>query len=278
MTPPALPNFFIAGAPKSCTTSLYRYLDQHPEIYMSPMKEPTYFASEIRSEYFSDQLRPRAEQSRDQLRAYLDGPMREKRFGGPVTEWSDYLKLFRDAGERKAIGEASVCYLWSQSAAANIRRSIPDARIILVLRNPVEMAFSMYWHTVRSLGTRHTFRAAIEMGLQQRGGRIDFWHPFLDMGLYAGQVKRYLETFPEERVRIYWYPDYQAEPARMLADIFRFLDVDPAFSPDMSTRYLEAGALEAMHPADRASLIDFYRDDIGKLADLLGRDLSSWLI
>jgi sulfotransferase family protein len=241
------------------------------------MKEPTYFASEIRWEHFSDALRPRAEQSRDQLRTYLDGPMREKRFGGPVTEWSDYLKLFRDAGARKAIGEASVCYLWSESAATNIRRSIPGARIILVLRNPVDMAFSMYWHTVRSLETHHTFREAIEMGLQQRGGKLDLWHPFLDMGLYYRQVKRYLETFSEERVRVYWYDEYQAEPALMLADIFRFLDVDPAFSPDMSKRYLEAGTLEVINPADRAFLIEFYRDDVGKLADLLGRNLSSWL-
>jgi hypothetical protein len=276
MKPPALPNFFIAGAPKCGTTSLYRYLDQHPEIYMSPMKEPTYFASEIRLEYFSDQMRRRAEQSRDQLRTYLDGPMLEKQFGGPVTEWSDYLKLFRDSEGRKAIGEASVCYLWSESAAANIRRAIPDARLILVLRNPVEMAFSVYWHTLRSLGTRHTLREAIEMGLQQRGGKIDFWHPFLDLGLYYQQVMRYLETFPEGHVRVYWYEEYQAEPARMLADIFRFLDVDPTFFPDMSKRYLETGTLEVMDPADRAFLVEFYREDVAKLASLLKRDLSRW--
>jgi hypothetical protein len=269
MKPPILPNFFIAGAPKSGTTSLYHYLDQHPEIYMSPVKEPNYFASEIRLEHFSEGLRPRAEQDVAPLRAYLDGPMREKRFGGLVTEWSDYLKLFRDAEGRKAIGEASVCYLWSESAARNIRRVIPDARIILVLRNPVEMVFSMYLHTVRSLGKRYTFRQAIEMGLEQRGGKIDFMHPFLDMGLYHQQVKRYLETFPDEQIRIYLYKEYETEPARMLADIFRFLEVDPAFSPDLSKRYLEAGSPEVIDPADRAFLTEFYRDDTAKLAGLL---------
>jgi Sulfotransferase family len=270
------PNFFIAGAPKSGTTSLYHYLDQHPQIYMSPVKEPNYFASEIRLENFSERLRPRAEHSADPLWAYLNGPMREKRFGGLVTEWPDYLKLFREVEGQKAIGEASVCYLWSESAASNIRRTIPNARIILVLRNPVDMAFSMYLHTLRSLGTRHTFREAIERGLEQRGGEIDFWNPFLDMGLYYQQVKRYLETFPEGRVRIYWYEEYQSEPARMLADIFRFLEVDPSFSPDMSKRYLEAGTPEAIDPADRALLIEFYKDDVLKLANLLERDLSSW--
>ena len=236
---------------------------------MSPVKEPNYFASEIRLEHFSERLRPRAEQDVAPLRAYLDGPMREKRFGGLITEWSDYLKLFRDAAGRKAIGESSVCYLWSESAARNIRRSIPDARIILVLRNPVEMVFSMYLHTVRSLGKHHTFREAIEMGLKQRGGKIDFMHPFLDMGLYHRQVQRYLETFPEEQVRIYLYQEYQAQPNRMLADIFHFLGVDPAFSPDLSKRYLEAGTPEVIDPADRAFLTEFYRDDVSKLAALL---------
>ena len=81
----ALPNFFIAGAPKSGTTSLYHYLDQHPQIYMSPIKEPHYFAPEIRMERLSERLRERAERDARALREYLDGPMREKRFGGPVT-------------------------------------------------------------------------------------------------------------------------------------------------------------------------------------------------
>ncbi len=240
------------------------------------MKEPNYFASEIRLENFSERLRPRAEQDLARLRAYLDGPMREKRFGGLVAEWSDYLKLFRNAQEEKAIGEASVCYLWSESAARNIRQVISGARIILVLRNPADMALSMYLHHTKSEAANLTFREAIQLGLEQRGGSIDYWHPFLDMGLYSQQVKRYLEAFRESQVRIYWHEDYQENPARMLADIFRFLEVDPDFLPDMSKRYLEFGRPETMEPADRAFLTGFYSDDIGRLEGLLGRDLSSW--
>jgi hypothetical protein len=265
-----LPNFFIAGAPKSGTTSLYHYLDQHPDIYMSLIKEPHYFAPEIRMEHLSEHLRPRAEQDARALRAYLDGPMREKRFGGPVTQWPDYLKLFQQARGQKAVGEASVCYLWSESAVANIRRSIPNARIILVLRDPVGMAFSMYLHSQRSGPMRCSFREAIEMGLQQRGGRIDVMHPFLDLALYYAQVKRLLATFPEEQVRIYLYEEYQAEPARILTDIFRFLQVDPDFRTDMSKRYLEAPLPNAsINPEDRALLSKFYREDIDQLAGLL---------
>jgi hypothetical protein len=276
MKPATLPNFFIAGAPKSGTTSLYHYLGQHPEIYMSPIKEPNYFASEVRLGQFSEHLRPRAERDLAPLRAYLNGPMREKRFGSLISEWPDYLRLFRKAQGQKAIGEASVCYLWSESAAANIHRSIPDAKIILVLRNPVEMAFSMYLHTLRSGAIQGSFREAIELGLQQRGGRLAVLHPFLDMGFYHQQLSRYTEVFPKNQLRIYWYEEYQAKAAPMLADMFRFLEVDPAFSPDMSKRYLEGVPDVALDPADRAFLIDFYRDDIGKLADLLKRDLSSW--
>jgi hypothetical protein len=101
MKPPTLPNFFIAGAPKAGTTSLYHYLGQHPEIYMSPIKEPNYFASEIRLGQFSEHLRPRAEQDLAPLRAYLNGPMREKRFGSLISEWPDYLRT-RAKGHRRS--------------------------------------------------------------------------------------------------------------------------------------------------------------------------------
>jgi len=273
-----LPNFFIAGAPKAGTTSLHHYLDQHPEIYMSRIKEPHYFAPEVRLERFSKPLRARAERGARALREYLDGPMLESRFGGTVTEWSDYLKLFRQANGQTAIGEASVCYLWSESAAANIHAAVPDARIILVLRNPVDMAFSMYLQTVRSGAIQCAFREAIEMGLAQRGGEIDIFHPFLDFGFYYGQIKRMLETFSKERVRVYWYEDYQAEPMEMLADIFRFLRVDPGFCPDLSKRHLESRRhAVALAAEDRAWLREFYRQDVEKLAGLLQRDLSNWL-
>lgn len=278
MKAPTLPNFFIAGAPKSGTTSLYHYLDQHPDIHMSRIKEPNYFASEIRLENFSEWLRPRAEKDGPTLRAYLNGPMREKRFGGMVTEWSDYLRLFRKAEGQKAIGEASVCYLWSESAAANIHRALPHARIILILRNPVEMLFSMYLHNRRSEGTNLSFCEAIQKGLDQRGGGFDVFHPFLDLGLYHHQVKRILDVFPKDQIRIYWYEEYKTKPLRMLADIFRFLEVDPRFRPDMSKRYLEASTPPVtLEPADRGFLNEFYREDIDKLAALLKHDLSTWI-
>src|SRR6202012_2675308 len=97
-----LPNFFLAGAPKAGTTALYHYLAQHPDIYMSPVKEPNFFAEELRFENFSDHFRKLAE---------TRAPAR-----GPVPEWADYVKLFEGVNAETAIGEASVSYFWSKNA------------------------------------------------------------------------------------------------------------------------------------------------------------------
>jgi hypothetical protein len=135
------PNFFIVGAPKAGTTSLYSYLDQHPQIYMSPIKEPSYFASELRPENFHSQFQLRMLREAENVRKYLAGPMTEKRFGGPVVDWESYLRLFQNAREGQAIGEASASYLWSASAAGNISARIPGARIVMILRDPAERAY-----------------------------------------------------------------------------------------------------------------------------------------
>src|SRR4051812_38262537 len=95
----AVPNLFLVGAPKAGTTSLYHYLDQHPEIFMSPIKEPCYFASELRPENVCDELQPWIEQEMETLREYLRGDMSEKRFGGLVSKWDDYVALFRNSGD-----------------------------------------------------------------------------------------------------------------------------------------------------------------------------------
>ncbi|HEX5431187.1 MAG TPA: sulfotransferase, partial [Bryobacteraceae bacterium] len=111
---PALPTFFLIGAPKAGTTSLYHYLDQHPQIYMSPIKEPSYFASELRPENFHPRIKLQMRREMEDVRRYLRGAMTEKRFGGPVADWEDYLKLFENA--REAVrGEASASYLWSEA-------------------------------------------------------------------------------------------------------------------------------------------------------------------
>ena len=309
--PMKLPNFFIVGAGKTGTTSLYRYLRQHPQIYMSPIKEPSFFASEIRAENLSDAFERRTSQQFWEV----DGGARVPWL---VSDWEHYAKLFQNVTEQqKAIGEATPSYLWSETAAVNIRSRIPNAKIIMILRDPAERAFSHYLHQLAEGLTRSTFREHIEKCMRGGIGKLSAEYPFLELGLYYRQVKRYLDAFPRDQVRIYWYEEAWRQPQRLLADLFEFLNVDGAFEPDTTQRSLQRRAprvvalnyflknqpawsrlwkvvpdpLRArlrrlafhrphslvMDPRDRRYLIEYYREDVQKLASLLNRDLDRWL-
>jgi hypothetical protein len=314
---PVLPNFFIVGAPKAGTTSLYHYLDQHPDVYMSPVKEPNYFAEEIRLGNISAQWQDWAHREHKSLQAYLRGPMQEKRFGGIVASWSDYLKLFENVNGEKAVGEASVCYLWSKTAARAIASTTPHAKIVMVLRNPVDRALSQYKQAVASGLIRKSFRELIRDSLKNNSDQFELLNPFLEFGLYYGQVKRYTEQFPAENLRIYLYEEYKQAPTRITADIFRFLTVDPQFSPDVSEKHLQTSwprfkwisfmlkkcgvwsllknmvpddlvpvikkcvlrnkKTVELDPADRVQLSNYYREDVTRLSRLIKRDLHGWL-
>jgi hypothetical protein len=312
-----LPNFFIVGAPKAGTTSLYAYLDQHSSVYMSPLKEPNYFASELRVENFVEEARPRIMREIGALQDYLRGDMSEKRFGGLVSTWDDYLKLYKKVSDETAIGEATPCYLWSETAARNIAARIPHAKIIISLRNPVDRAFSQYLHMVTVGSTRRSFREQIEANLRNESKQLGPLRPLLEFGLYYEQIKRYLSEFSRSQIHISLYEDLERAPSLLVSDLFSFLGVDPHFAADVSYRHTEpriprfAGtayllnrwhvwpylrklvprslspqlrslmlrsrASLVMDPLDRAFLTDYYRDDIRKLSVLLDRDLSSWL-
>lgn len=285
---------------------------------MSPVKEPNYFASEVRPERFSKEYRRRAQQAAEALRQRLDKP-------SPGVPWpegivcapEDYAKLFRDAGEKRAIGEASVCYLWSPTAAANIHAAAPDAKIIMILRDPAGRALSQYLHNARDGVVRESFRRQIELSAGNKRMEFRPTYPFLENGLYYEQVKRFLDLFPRERVRIFIYEEAWRDSAKLVREIFEFLDVEPAFAVDRSRRDLAQQAPRSlaahhllsksgvvprlrklmpaslreraralffkpagsvvMHPGDRQFLRDYYRADVKKLAELLARDLRAWL-
>ena len=311
-----LPNFFIVGAPKAGTTSLYNYLDQLEQVYMSPLKEPNYFASELRLENFVAEARPRMAREMRSLQQYLRGDLQEKRFGGLVSNWDDYLRLFKNVSDEIAIGEATPCYLWSRTAARNIAERIPHAKIIINLRNPVDRAFSQYLHMVTVGSTRRSFRRQLDANLHAKGEQLGPLRPLLEFGHYCEQIERYFEAFPRSQIHISFYEDLENDPASLVSDLFSFLGVDASRAIDMSTRYTEPriprllGATYylkkwriwphlrrialplgprarswihhpreqlSMDPADRAFLTDYYRKDIEMLAKLLKRDLAAWL-
>ncbi len=301
--PATWPNFFLAGAPKAGTTSLYHYLSQHPDIFMSSIKEPHYFADEIRPRYFGEELR----------RFAVNG-----HFPNLVQTESQYLSLFTGASGHTAVGEASVSYLWSTSAPRNIANAAPSARIILVLRNPIERAFAQHRKLMHIRPVPLSFAEHIAAGLRAAGPELGPAHPFLELGNYHRQILQYLDYFPREQIDVHLYDDYRDDPAAMLRRIFSFLGVDPSFKPDHSQRHMTGdvprslklhdiavrrlrlgyrlkkilpasahGALKNLlyrngsstliAPEDRARLIDYYRDDVMSLSRWLNRDLRHWL-
>ena len=275
-SPSKTPNFFIAGAPKAGTDSLYYALGQHPEIYMSPMKEPCYFSSEIRPENFASEFQARMQEQVKTSRDYARGEMKQKRFGGIVPDWNDYLQLFSGVKYETAIGEGSVCYLWSKSAPEAIAERVPGAKIIIVLMDPAERAFAQYRKSVEDGHTRYSFREQLEASLQYSNDKISLLHPFLEFGKYAEQIERYLAVFPRRQLNISFYGDAVTDYDRWFSQILAFLEVETHFMPNRQD--LESGNKRAvMRDEDRSLLVDYYRENIRKLEGLLDRDLSAWL-
>lgn len=212
-----LPTFLIIGAQKAGTTALYYALSKHPEIFMSTAKEPGYFV-------------PSA--SALQLAA---GPGDEA--SQMVTSLDAYEALFAEARSETARGEASTSYLYDPEAAERIRRRIPDVKLIAILRNPVDRAYSNFLHLVRDgREPLHDFRAALAHEDQRRtSGWSTNWR-YKDKGFYGRQIEKYLVQFDRIQIRFYLYEDYDDDPHAIVRDIYRFLGVDDTFSQDLSVR------------------------------------------
>jgi hypothetical protein len=214
-----MPNFLIIGAPKAGTSSLYYYLSQHPQIYMSPVKEPHFFTYENEIINFK-------------------GPGDKERLREAVTSLEDYQKLFQSVSGEIAIGEASTTYLSSVKAPQRIKSHLPEVKLIAILRNPVDAAYASFLHQVRDGDEILTDFA---LALQQEEKRIrqnweGIWH-YKTRGFYYAQLKRYFELFKREQIRIYCYEDLQENSLSVLKDIFSFLQVNPNFLPNINEKY-----------------------------------------
>lgn len=298
-----LPNFLIIGAAKSGTSSLYMYLKQHPDIFMSPIKEPHFFSFD----------------SESKMTKGPGDPIRKA-----ITDYDQYIHLFDNASEESAIGEASTSYLYRPEAPKRIHELIPDVKLIAILRDPAERAFSAYMHVVRDgRETLSNFSEALKLEANRIQENWDpIWH-FTKVGFYYKQLARYYDLFDQDQIRVYLHEDLVKEPEKLLENIFCFLDVNPDFSPDLSVKFNVSGKQKTaiiqyinkifflspnpikwisrklipdiwrwkftnwvrqrnlrkiQIPEEiRKKLIALYRDDIEKLQSLIDRDLSMWL-
>ena len=200
------PNFFIVGAPKCGTTSLHEYLQRHPDVYMPYYKEPHFFGSDLDGSRF---------------RQFRDKPER-------------YLKLFRDARGQARIGESSPWYLVSQRAAAEIHDYDPAAKVIIMLRSPVDMMYSM-WSQFRYSGNEQigSFAEALAAESDRRANKrirraahCITGLQYRQMARFSQQVPRYFDAFGRENVLVVIFDDFRSDTAGVFREVCEFLGID----------------------------------------------------
>ncbi len=190
-----------------------------------------------------------------------------------VKNEDEYTELFKDAGGARAIGETSPAYLAVPDSPELIAKMIPDVKMIVILRNPIERAHSHYLMRKRQgKETRESFVECLE------GEDLDPMRSYKSRGFYGEQLERYLKEFPLEQLKIFLYEDFLEDPVSLVQECCKFLDVDETFSPDMSEKYnVNPPAPEPMSQEAERILKDLYREDIAKTQKIIERDLSSWL-
>ena len=288
-----LPNFLIIGAGRSGTTSIYHYLREHPQVFMSNLKETNFLAYE-------------GERDAD---PYLF----------PIRSLDAYEALFAAGARHRAVGEASPMYLVRPSAIDRIEQLIPHARLIAILRDPAERAHAAYLGASRKGLEPRSLAQALRDYRNGVAGPLPLAH--FDSGFYHRHLTRYLDRLDRERLAVHLYDDFARDAGAIMTQIYRFLDVDDSFVPDTTVRYNASGiarnrlvdavvrtnsfkrSLKSRLPHRlrrplmalgtainrrnlvkpglaqelRRDLIALYREDVLKLQDLLQRDLTAWL-
>jgi hypothetical protein len=218
------PNFLIIGTAKSGSTALWHYLGQHPQVYMSPRKHTRFFSFQTEDPGFRGP------------------PLEAESVPYAITDVDAYHALFAGAAGEKAVGEASHSYLYRAEAPGRIRKYDPNMKLVAVLRNPAERSHSHYRQMVRD--GREELDDFVS-ALEAEDARIrNHWWPdfhYVQIGLYHAQLKRYFDAFERSQIKIHLYEDLVSEPQAVLRDIFRFLDIDADFVPEIAVRYNASG-------------------------------------
>lgn len=292
-----LPTFLVIGAARSGSTTLHDCLRQHPEVYVSPVKEPHFFS-------------------------YEGDPLPSPGPAPPPRDWvrtiDDYAELFAGMKPGMAAGEASVSYLYRPATAERIFGRLPDVRLIAILRNPVERAYSAFSYLRERGSEPHSaFSAALEAeNARVRDNWAHIWH-YKRMGFYGEQLARYFGRFDREQIHVLTLDDFADDPAREMAAVYAHVGVDrsfvpntairqnvtgearwrilrPLLTPNAVTRRLRPVVASTMSPIvrrvkqrvlvkpgvpadDARFLAEEYRADVERLSELLGRDLTPWI-
>lgn len=221
--PERYPDFFIVGAPRSGTTAMFDYLGEHPQVFVPQRKEPQHFATDLDSGTYLETI-------------------------SFVRDRRDYLALFAGARPDQRIGEGSTWYLYSKVAAREIANVNPAARIIAMLRHPVQMLHSLHGRRLYS-GSEDIprFEDALAAEPERRAGRrmpARMRNPsallYREVGRYGEQLERYFEVFGRERVHVIIFDDFVADTPAAYRRVLEFLGVDPDFAPDF--RVINAAA------------------------------------
>lgn len=294
-----LPNFIVLGAAKCGTTSLYYYLGEHPQVYMSPVKEPGFFCNQ------------------DGRNANRQKYPWERRYSVKTLE--AYEELFQGVKQEIAMGEASVGYLPAPETPARIHALIPAAKLIAVLRDPTSRLYSGYMMRRRRGEVVEPFAALVRRSIQEYwDGERD--HKSFRVGFYRQHLDRYYAVFPAEQIKVMLFDDLKADARQFMQNLYEFLCVDLSFKPYLNRQhnkgviprskllhnaliwsyparalvrrfvpyyitgvyswFLQHGYYSPpseMTPELRAEIIEVYREEILRTQDLLKRDLSAWL-
>ncbi len=285
-------DFFIVGAPNAGTTSLYHYLKEHPQIEMSSQKEP---------DYFSD--------TAIQEQGMYYGKNR-------IDTEEKYNTLFNVQKKDVIFGEGSVSYLFYSNAAQNIKAYNPIAKIIIILRNPIDRAFSHYLMDYRLGLVSDSFEDIINKKSKHKNAHL-FYQQYIKVGEYAAQLRRYFDIFDKNNILLIDYEDFKSDVASTVDSVYSFLNVSTEFSADVNKRHnsftmpknklirflysfvVIRNILSFIFPKNivkavrfilfkkdnkpklleetRSQLKHYFSNDVRILGDLIGKDYSKWI-
>ena len=284
-------DFFIVGAPKAGTTSLYHYLSEHPQVEMSSQKEPDYFSDKAIHEQGMYYAKNR------------------------VDTLDKYESLFVQK-ESVVYGEASVSYLFYENVAEDIKKYNPNAKIIIMLRDPIERAFSHYLMDYRLGLISVSFEKVLAKISKLKNAHL-FYQQYIELGKYTTQIQRYLDSFEQESILFIDYDDFKKNVPETVNQVYSFLNISTDFTANINTKYnastmpknkiirfiysfvflrkiltflfpvyLVRNIRDFLFKADekpellketRNQLRKIFNDDIRILEEVLGKDYSKWV-